>query len=90
MEMLGFIAFPSIVIICYAIGFICKSFKIEKLDQFIPDICCLVGVILGVVIFLTIPDFIPATNWIEAVCVGIVSGFAATGINQAVKQIKNN
>ena len=30
----------------------------------------------------------PADDYITAVAVGIVSGFAATGINEAVKQIK--
>lgn len=35
----------------------------------------------------TMPDF-PAQDVINAVAIGIVSGLAATGINQAVKQLK--
>ena len=35
---------------------------------------------------ITIPDF-PATDYITAIAVGIVSGLAATGIDQAVKQL---
>ena len=33
-----------------------------------------------------VPDF-PATDSLTAVAVGIVSGLAATGINQAAKQL---
>jgi hypothetical protein len=32
------------------------------------------------------PDF-PATDYMTAVAVGIVSGLAATGVNEAVKHI---
>lgn len=86
--MTEFVAFPAIVVICYFVGFVCKSFKNETLDRFIPDICGVLGAILGVVIFLTIPNFIPAENWIVALCIGIVSGLSATGINQVIKQLK--
>lgn len=34
------------------------------------------------------PDF-PAGDYITAVAVGIVSGLAATGVNQCVKQMKS-
>ena len=84
------VAFPIIVIICYLVGFTCKKIGNETLDKFIPSICGFIGAILGVVIFLTIPNFIPATNWAIAVGIGIVSGFAATGINQIYKQIKES
>lgn len=86
--MTEFVAFPAIVVMCYLVGMICKSFKNEKLDSFIPDIVGVVGAILGVVIFLTIPNFIPADNWAVAVAIGIVSGLSATGINQIYKQLK--
>ena len=81
-------AFPAIVIMCFFIGYVCKSFNNAKLDAFIPDICGLLGIVLGVVIYLTIPNFIPASNWAEAVCVGIVSGLCAVGIDQIGKQAK--
>lgn len=86
--MTEFVAFPAIVVMCYLVGMICKSFKNEKLDSFIPDIVGVVGAILGVVIFLTIPNFIPADNWAVAIAIGIVSGLSATGINQIYKQLK--
>ena len=84
--MTEFVAFPVIVVMCYLVGMICKSFKNEKLDTFIPDIVGVVGAILGIVIYLTIPNFIPADNWAVAIAIGIVSGLSATGINQIYKQ----
>lgn len=86
--MTEFVAFPAIVVMCYLAGVICKTIGNEKLDKFIPVICGTLGAILGVVIFLTIPNFIPAENWAVAVSIGIVSGFSATGINQIWKQLK--
>ena len=55
-------------------------------NKFIPVICGAFGGALGVVGMITIPDF-PATDYITAIAVGIVSGLAATGIDQAVKQL---
>ena len=49
-------------------------------------ICGFVGGGLAVVVFKTIPNYIPADNWLMALAIGIVSGFAATGINQIYKQ----
>lgn len=85
--MTEFVAFPAIVVMCYLVGMICKAFKNEVLDSIIPVICGVVGAILGVVIFLTIPNFIPADNWAVAVAIGIVSGLSATGANQIYKQL---
>jgi len=45
------------------------------------------GGILGVVGMFVIPDF-PAQDVLNAVAVGIVSGLASTGVNQAYKQLK--
>ena len=87
--MTEFVAFPAIVVMCYAVGVWLKAIGNEKLDKFIPAICGTLGAILGVVIYATIPNFIPATNWAVAVAIGIVSGFAATGANQVYKQIKS-
>ena len=86
MNDLGFIAFPAIVVLCYLIGATLKAINNETLDKFIPMICGFVGGILGVVVFKTIPGYIPAENWLMALAIGIVSGFASTGINQVYKQ----
>lgn len=83
-----FVALPAIVVICYLIGVACKAIGNGKIDKFIPIICGVSGAILGVVMFMTIPDYIAAENWAVAVATGIVSGFAATGVNQIYKQLK--
>lgn len=82
-----FVALPAIVVICYLIGVACKAIGNGKIDKFIPIICGFSGAILGVVMFMTIPDYIAAENWAVAVATGIVSGFAATGVNQIYKQL---
>ena len=79
---------PVIVGFCYLIGFCIKSFKVEKLDNFIPCICAVLGIILGVISFYTIPNLIPANNWLTASVIGGFSGLSATGVNQVVKKIK--
>ena len=56
-------------------------------DKWIPCVCGVTGCILGIVAYLIkIPDF-PANDVINAAAVGIVSGLAATGINQIGKQL---
>ena len=76
----------AITAICYLGGMACKATTKVK-DEVIPVVCGVVGAALGVVGMYTMPDF-PAQDVINAVAIGIVSGLAATGINQAVKQLK--
>ncbi len=80
------VSIPAIVIACYLVGIGCKAVGNAKLDKFIPTICGVVGGILGIATFLTIPNFIPGDNWAIALATGIASGFAATGVNQVIKQ----
>lgn len=84
--MTEFASVPAITLVCYFIGW-CFKIAFPKLDKYIPIVCGLCGVILGVVVFYTIPGFIGATNWLTAVCIGIASGLSATGINQVYKQL---
>jgi uncharacterized membrane protein HdeD (DUF308 family) len=82
----GIVNVAAITVIAYLVGEIVKNSKLD--NKWIPVICGIVGGILGVVAMLiNMPDF-PATDYITAVAVGIVSGFAATGANQIVKQFK--
>lgn len=75
-----------IIMVCYGVGFACKTFpKIP--DERIPVIMLLVGGILGAIGMGVIPDF-PATDYITAVAVGMFNGLTATGINQLYKQSK--
>lgn len=85
--MTEFVSVPAITVICYLIAEAVKNIPGEKFDKWIPCICGLFGAILGLVAFYTIADYIPATNWLTALAVGIVSGFAATGVNQVIKQL---
>lgn len=81
----GIASVAAITVIAYLVGQACKAS--EKVnDSWIPVICGCVGAVLGVVGFKVMPDF-PATDAVTAVAVGIVSGFAATGINQIYKQL---
>ena len=78
----------AIVVIAYLVGIAVKN--IEAIDdKWIPVICGIVGAPLGVLALRIVPDF-PATDYLTAVAVGIVSGLAATGINQVFKQLKND
>jgi type II secretory pathway pseudopilin PulG len=84
---LDFITVPAIIAIVYLIALIVKSMSTnEKLDRMIPAICGVSGLILGILIFFTIPGWMPVSNWAEAAATGIASGLAATGINQIYKQ----
>ena len=84
MTSFGIGAVAVITIICYLIG---QAVKVTSLDhKYIPVIVGICGGLLGVPGMLLMPDF-PATDYMTAVAVGIVSGLAATGVNEAVKQI---
>lgn len=72
---LGIASVAAITAVAYLIGMAVK---------WIPIIC---GVVLGVVAWAVgVKDF-PAHDWLNAAAVGIASGWAATGLNQSVKQL---
>lgn len=80
----GITGVAAITVIAYLVG---QAVKATALDnKWIPIICGIVGGVLGAVAMRIMPDF-PATDYITAAAVGIVSGLAATGINQIGKQI---
>ena len=85
MTSLGIASVAAITVICYLVGQIVKASGID--NKWIPIVCGVVGAILGPVAMLVgVPEF-PATDMLTAVAVGIVSGLAATGINQVYKQL---
>lgn len=84
--MTEFVSIPAIVVVCYLIGMCVKAF-FPKAEKFIPCIVGIVGGILGIVVYFTIPGYIGAENWIVALATGIVSGLASTGANQVYKQL---
>lgn len=77
----------AIVVIAYLVGLFAKALPKVK-DNYIPVIVGVCGGILGVVGMYVMPDF-PATDILNAIAVGIVSGLASTGVNQVYKQIAN-
>lgn len=82
---LGIAAIPAITVICYLIGMICKASNLD--NKWIPCVMGILGAALGVAAMLVMQDF-PATDYIGAVAIGIVSGLAATGVNQVVAQLR--
>lgn len=80
----GIVSFAAIVVLVYLVG---SAVKVSNLNNdWIPVICGASGLLLGILAFyLKVPDF-PATDLMTAAAVGVVSGFAATGINQAIKR----
>lgn len=84
----GIASVAAIVVICYLVGIGVKCIPGVKNDL-IPFIVGIVGLVLGIVaMIIGVPDF-PATDYLTAAAVGVVSGLSATGINQAAKSISN-
>lgn len=84
---LGITGVAAITVICLLIGQGVKASGVD--NKWIPLTCGVCGGILGVAGMFLMPDF-PAADYITAAAVGIVSGFAATGVNQALKQMGNS
>lgn len=85
MEYMGIVGVAAITVICYLIGEIAKALPLE--NKWIPVICGICGAALGVAGIFAMPEF-PAQDYISALAVGIVSGLAATGVNEAAKIVK--
>ena len=81
MEITG-ISVAAISIVAYLIG---EGVKLSPLDnRWIPLICGLCGGVLGIAGMYLMADF-PAGDLLSALAVGIASGLAATGMNEASK-----
>lgn len=83
---LGIVGVAAITMICYLVGMIAKATTLD--NKWIPVVCGVCGLLLGILGLFVMPDF-PAEDYITAAAVGAFSGLAATGVNQAVKQISN-
>ena len=80
----GIAAVPVIAVICFLVGEAVKLAPINK--NWIPVICGVVGGILGVVAMYYMPEF-PAHDILTAIAIGIVSGWAATGLYETWKNV---
>ena len=84
---IGIASVAAITVICYLVGLIVKAVP-GMADKYIPICCGVAGAVLGLVgLYLGLPDF-PAADPVTALAVGIVSGLAATGINQMATQLR--
>ena len=84
----GIASVAAITAICYLGGMIVKATPWNN-DKFIPIVCGTLGGGFGLLALYTgLPDF-PAADPITALAVGIVSGLAATGVDQTAKQLAN-
>ncbi len=85
MEFMGITAVASISVICYLAG---EAVKLSPLDnKWIPLVCGICGGLLGLAAMFVMAEF-PAGDHITALAVGIVSGLAATGAKELVKQLE--
>ena len=74
----------AITVIAWLAACCAKATKID--NRWLPVICGACGGALGLVGLYTMADF-PAHDALNAAAVGIVSGLAATGSHELVKQI---
>ena len=81
----GIAGVAAITVIAYTLGLLVKAVGLNS--KWIPVICAVSGGVLGILGMLVMPDF-PAGDSITACAVGIVSGLAATGMDQMVKQMR--
>ncbi len=81
----GVASVAVITVICYLVGMIVKACGFNT--KWIPISVGVCGGFLGIAAMFLMQDF-PANDYITAVAVGIVSGLAATGIDQITKQMK--
>lgn len=82
---LGIASVAAITAVSYLIGMAVKA--TGAADKWIPTICGAAGLVLGVVVWAVgVKDF-PTHDWLNAAAAGIASGWAATGLNQSVKQL---
>ncbi|MBQ3257292.1 MAG: phage holin family protein [Oscillospiraceae bacterium] len=84
-ENFGLATVVTITIIAYLVGEAVKLLPFD-VSKWIPVVCGFVGGCLGAMGMYVVPDY-PAGDIMTAIAVGIVSGFAATGVHQVYKQV---
>jgi hypothetical protein len=81
----GFAPVIAITVICYLVATLLKATPLDH--KWLPALCGVTGGLLGAIAFnIGMPNF-PATDWLTAIAIGIVSGLAATGAHQIGKQL---
>ena len=87
MERMGVTGVAAISVIAYLLGEVAKASRLD--NKWIPIVCGVAGGLLGLLGMAVMPAF-PAEDVITALAVGIVSGLAATGADQIIKQMKES
>lgn len=76
----------AITVICMIVGMVANNLlSLSENEKWTPVIVGIFGGILGAVGMKIIPNY-PATDILNAIAVGIVSGLASTGVHQIYKQ----
>ena len=80
----GIASVACITVICYLAAAAIKQTPLA--NKWLPTLCGALGGVLGLAaMHLSVPEF-PAGDPLTALAVGIVSGLAATGADQIIKQ----
>ena len=95
-EITSFASIPAIMAICYFIAEAYKWFITDddgeihdaKANAFIPVLCGLVGLVLGVSTYYSNPNVIHSDNVLAAAATGITSGLASVGVRQHISKKK--
>ncbi len=83
----GFTSVAAITVICYLVIEIIKTTQLSR--RWLPVISGFLGGALGILAMYIMPSY-PAADALNAIAIGIVSGLAATGVNQVAKQLKRS
>ena len=79
----GMAGVAAITVICYLAATAVKQTPLA--NKWLPSICGALGGLLGLAaMYINVPDF-PAADPLTALAVGIVSGLAATGADQVMR-----
>ena len=81
---MGITGIAAITVICYLAAELIKATALD--NKWLPAICGVLGGVLGILGMFIMPEF-PGTDYITAAAIGIVSGLAATGAHETVKQL---
>lgn len=83
-NLLGVEGVAFLVIMCLLVGLIVKNTGLD--NKWIPTICGVFGAAMSAFAFACGVD-VHASNYFEAVAIGIVSGLGSVGCHQLVKQL---
>ena len=57
------------------------------LTRITPLIAAFLGMGIGILAYLTIPEYTTSREFFQAIYHGVIAGLAATGVNQVFKQL---